>query len=96
MRTLAKWIWLAFLLPMVVDFVLDRALERQDARPAAQWLQASVEPEAVDPAPGHGAYCQREGGQAPVYFARDLPQLTTYAQFEQWCEFRNGETGWSA
>ncbi len=97
MRTRASWIWLAFLLPIAVDFTLDRAIERLEAGPPVGMLEASVDAEAEPaPAPAHGAYCAPQGGQTQVFFGRDLPQLTTYAQFEQWCDFQNGDIGWAA
>ncbi len=97
MRTRTKWIWLAILLPIAVDFVLDRSIERQEARPAVEMLEASMDLEAeLAVAPAHGTYCAPQGGQLQVFFGRDLPQLTTYAQFEQWCDFRNGDIGWAA
>ena len=95
MKNRTKWIWVAILLPLAVDYALDRAIERQEVPLAMELLEAGVGPDA-EVGPGHGAYCERPGGQALVFFERDLPQLTTYAQFEQWCAFQNGETKWSS
>ena len=91
MRGTAKWIWLAFLLPLVVDFVMSRPWEEKPTQPTVELLDALLAEEDV---PGHGAFCVAKG-HPPVYMGRDNIPVGTYGQFREWCDDRGGKTGWS-
>ncbi len=92
MKVLARWIWLAFLLPMVVDFVLTRPFKPQEVKPPVELLEAAL---SAGKNPGHGAYCSPKS-LPPVYMGRDVPSFDTYTEFQDWCKAQGGEIGWSA
>ena len=92
MKFLLKLAFLAFLLLRLVEGFFAPRVPEEVSVPALAGPEASMSREAAE---GHGVYCASEGRSA-VFLGRDLPEASSYPDFEAWCEGQGGEVGWSA
>lgn len=91
MKALVKWILLALLFPLLLEWFFPHPFYRLAVGLFAEHSRTRVSQGAA----GRGAYCAGRGEPA-VFLGRDRPEWGTYAAFEAWCRDRGGEIGWTA